>query len=193
MAGLHPSDWIYLAGLGALAVERLFELRLSSRNATRQLALGAEEFGRGHFPVMVALHTAFLFACAAELLAFHPPLWLGLALPALAVALAAQGLRYWAVWTLGDRWNTRVIARRGDAPVTRGPYRYLRHPNYLAVVLELAAVPLIHGCWRTALCFGLGNAALLAVRIPAEERAMGELYRTAFEGRPRLIPEVRGD
>jgi methyltransferase len=122
---------------------------------------------------------------------FRPPLRLALALPALAVALGTQGLRYWAVWTLGDRWNTRVIARRGDAPVTRGPYRYLRHPNYLAVVLELAAVPLIQGCWRTALCFSLGNAILLAVRIPAEERALGDLYRSAFEGRPRLIPEVR--
>ena len=188
MAGLRPSDWFYLVGLAALAVERLFELGLSSRNATRQLALGAEEFSRGHFPAMVALHTAFLFSCAGEFLVFHPPLWLGLALPALAVALGAQGLRYWAVWTLGERWNTRVIARRGDAPVTGGPYRYLRHPNYLAVVLELAAVPLIHGCWRTALCFSLGNAALLAVRIPAEERALGERLPQSLRGSAAFDP-----
>jgi methyltransferase len=75
--------------------------------------------------------------------------------------------------------------------VTGGPYRYLRHPNYLAVVLELAAVPLIHGCWRTALAFSVGNAILLAVRIPAEERALGELYQSAFAGRPRFVPEAQ--
>jgi methyltransferase len=188
---VKPGDALYLGGLGVLACERLFELRLSSRNARTQLTRGAEEFGRSHFPAMVALHSLFLAACAAELWLYHPPLRVALALPAFAVALAAQGLRYWAVYTLGDRWNTRIIARRGDAPVTGGPYRYLRHPNYLAVVLELAAVPLIHGCWRTALAFSVGNAILLAVRIPAEERALGELYQSAFAGRPRFVPEAQ--
>jgi methyltransferase len=185
---LALSDWLYLAGLGALALERGFELRLSARNARRQLSRGAREYGRGHFPAMVALHSAFLLACAAELLAFRPRLRPVLAIPSLTVALAAQGLRYWAVYTLGDRWNTRIIVRDGAAPITTGPYRYLRHPNYLAVVLEIAAVPLIHDNWRTALCFSAGNAVLLAIRIPSEERALGALYRGAFEDRPRLIP-----
>jgi methyltransferase len=110
------------------------------------------------------------------------------ALGALAGALLAQGLRWWAIGTLGERWCTRVIVLPGSTPVTRGPYRFLKHPNYLAVVLEMALVPLAFGAWRTALAFSAGNAVLLAVRIRAEERALGEGWARAFRGRPRLIP-----
>jgi methyltransferase len=102
------------------------------------------------------------------------------ALVALAAALLAQGLRWWAVVSLRGRWTTRIVVLPGATPVTGGPYRWLRHPNYLAVVVELLAVPLIGGAVVTAAAATLGNAALLAVRIPAEERALGAAWAAAF-------------
>jgi methyltransferase len=179
---------LYLGFLALLGAERLVELALSARNARRAFAQGAIEVGQGHFGVMKALHTLFLFACAGEVLLLHRGFPGALGWTALALALGAQALRYWAIATLGERWNTRVIVLPGAAPVTGGPYRYLRHPNYLAVIVELAAVPLIHGGWLTALVFSAANAALLTVRIRAEERALGEAYARAFGGAPRLIP-----
>jgi methyltransferase len=177
----------YLAFLGLLALERGIELVVSSRNARRLLARGGIESGQGHYRPMVIFHAAFLVACAAEAWT-HPEPPPGVAFVALAGALLAQGLRWWAVATLGERWSTRVIVLPGAAPVTGGPYRYLRHPNYLAVALEIALVPLAFGSWRSALAFSAGNAALLAVRIRAEERALGEGWSRAFRGRRRLMP-----
>ena len=177
----------YLGFLALFAAERGAELALSLRNARRALARGAVEVGRGHYPAMVAVHALFLAACAAEALARPeppPPM----ALAAAGGALAAQALRWWAVRALGDRWNTRVLVVPGAAPATGGPYRYLRHPNYLAVTVEMACLPLAWGSWRTALLFSAANAVLLAVRIPAEEAALGEAWRRVFEGRPRLVP-----
>jgi len=180
----------YLGFLGLLVVERLVELVLSKRNAARALARGGMETGRGHYRVMVAFHSLFLVACAAEVLGLGRAFPGALGFVALGVALVAQGLRYWAIASLGERWNTRIIVVPGLPPVTRGPYRYLRHPNYVAVVLELAAVPLIHGAWMTAVAFSLGNALLLLVRIRAEEAALGAAYAETFARRPRFFPEV---
>ena len=180
----------YLALVGLFALERVAEMLLSRRNARRAVAAGAVEVGRGHYAAMVPFHAAFLAACAAEALAFPapPP---RVARLAVALALAAQALRWWSVATLGERWNTRILAVPGAAPVTGGPYRYLRHPNYVAVVIELAALPLAWGSWRTAIVFSVGNAALLAVRIPAEERALGAAYAAAFSTTPRFVPAAR--
>jgi methyltransferase len=186
---VKPID-LYLAFLGLLALERGAELLLSLRNARRARARGGVETGRGHYPGMVAFHALFLLACAAEALqrpAPPPPL----ALLGLGGALLAQALRWWAVAALGDRWNTRILVVPGEPPVTRGPYRRLRHPNYLAVVLEIACVPLAWGSWRTALAFSAGNAILLAIRIPMEERALGPAYAEALGSRPRLVPGAR--
>jgi methyltransferase len=174
-----------------LLAERGLELLISERHARRALAAGGVEAGRGHYPAMVAFHALFLAACALEPLAWPRPWPMPVALGALAVALLAQGLRWWAVATLGERWTTRVVVRPGLPPVTRGPYRWLRHPNYLAVVLEIAAVPLVGGAVVTAALGTLGNALLLSVRIPAEERAMGRAWAAAFEGRRRLLPGGR--
>jgi methyltransferase len=182
---------LYLGFLGLLALERLVELRLSTRNARRAFARGGVERGRGHYGVMVALHTLFLFACAAEVIVFDRPFSAGAGALAFTLALLAQGLRYWAIATLGEQWNTRVIVVPGRPPITGGPYRFLKHPNYVAVVLEIAAVPLIHGAWLTALVFSAGNAALLAVRIRSEEAALGEDWARAFAGKRRFVPEVR--
>lgn len=175
-----------------LAAERAVEQVVSRRNARRLLAAGGVEVAGGHYPAMVAFHALFLLAAFVEPLLW-PAAWVAgwpaaAALAALGVALAAQALRWWAVAALRGRWTTRVVVVPGAAPVTGGPYRFLRHPNYLAVVLELLAVPLIGGAVVTALLATLGNAILLAVRIPAEERALGEGWARAFAGTPRLVP-----
>jgi methyltransferase len=182
----------YMVLLGLLALERGAELVVSARHARRLRARGGVEVGRGHYRPMVAVHASFLLACAAEALAWPsppPPI----AAVALAVAALAQALRWWAIATLGERWTTCVIALPSAPPVTRGPYRFVRHPNYVAVVLEMAAVPLAYGSWRTALVFSAVNAVVLAVRVRAEERALGDAWAAAFRRRPRFIPGRRRD
>ena len=179
---------LYLTFIGLLAVERLCELALSARNARRVLARGGTELGQRHFRVMTVLHTVFLASCVCEVVFLRRPFPGTLGWAALVVALLSQALRYWAVFTLGDRWNTRIIFVPGAVPVTTGPYRFIRHPNYLAVILELFAVPLIHGGYLTALLFSAANAVLLVVRIRAEEAALGQQYARAFSRRPRFIP-----
>ena len=164
---------VYLAVVAATALERLAELVVSARNARWSFARGGVESGRGHFPAMVALHTGLLVACVAEVLLADRPFlpWLGW--PMLALVLASQGLRWWCIGTLGPRWNTRVIVVPGLPLVDRGPYRWFRHPNYVAVVVEGIVLPLVHTAWTTALAFTVLNAVLLwRFRIPAEERAL---------------------
>jgi len=181
---------LFLAFMALLAAERVLELVLSRRNAARAFAQGGRETGQGHYRVMVLFHTLFLAACVAEVLLWHRPFPGALGWAALGGAVAAQALRYWAIGTLGERWNSRIIVVPGLAPVTGGPYRFLRHPNYVAVALELACVPLIHGAWATAILFTLGNVLLLRVRIRAEEAALGASWAQAFRDRPRFVPEV---
>lgn len=189
----------YVALVALVALQRLLELAVSKRNERRLRERGAVEAGRGHYPWMVALHTAFLLSCLAEVWLLRRPFVLDLAVLALAVLVAASVLRYWTIRRLGGRWSTRVLVLPGEPPVVGGPYRFLRHPNYLAVVLEIAALPLVHTAWLTALVFSVANAILLGVRIRAEEAALssdsgGAGYARAFAGRPRLIPgSRRGD
>jgi methyltransferase len=178
----------YLILLTVLVVERIYELYLSRRNAARAFSQGASELGRGHFPTMVALHSAFIASCAFEAIFFPRFLAPGIVWTALGLEVCAQALRYWAVMTLGERWNTRVIVMPAQAPVVRGPYRFVRHPNYVAVVIEIAAVPLIGGAIVTAIVFSIANAILLAVRIRAEEHALGTRWQDEFRARPRFVP-----
>jgi methyltransferase len=162
----------YVLLVVAVGVERLAELVVATRNARWAFAHGGVESGRGHYPVMAAMHTALLVACIAEVAVADRPFlpWLGW--PMLALVVASQALRWWCVATLGHQWNTRVIVVPSLPLVSAGPYRWLRHPNYVAVVVEVAALPLVHTAWVTALVFTLANAAVLAVRIPVEERAL---------------------
>jgi methyltransferase len=161
----------YVILIGVLAAERLFELWLSRRNARLQRARGAVEMGAAHFPYMALIHTLFLASCLFEGLQRPFPGLIGWI--ALLGAAAAQALRYWAIATLGPRWNVRVLVVPGDAPIQTGPYQFLHHPNYVAVAAEMLCVPLIHGAWITALLFSTLNAAILAVRIRVEDRALG--------------------
>jgi methyltransferase len=188
---VSPTQAVFLGYMGLLGAERLVELVLSKRNAARAFARGGVERGQRHYQVMVVFHSLFLVSCLAEVFLLNRPFPGALGWAALGAAVLAQALRYWAITALGDRWNSRIIVIPGLAPVTGGPYRFLRHPNYVAVVLELLAVPLIHGAWVTAVVFTVGNAALLYVRIRAEEQALGEVYAQAFVDHPRFIPEVR--
>ena len=109
---------------------------------------------------------------------------------ALLGALGSQALRYWAIVTLGSRWNVKIIVVPGERPITDGPYRFIRHPNYVAVALEMVCVPLIHGCWLTAIVFSIANALVLQTRIRGEEKALGEGYAAAFSDRPRFLPRL---
>jgi len=181
----------YLILLAMLVVERIFELNLAGRNARRAFDRGAIEVGQAHYRVMVAFHALFIVSCAVEAAFFPHTLPSIVAWIALFAEMCAQALRYWAVSTLGDRWNTRIVVTPDREPVTTGPYRFMRHPNYLAVVIEIAAVPMIGGAIFTAIAFSIGDALILAVRIPAEERAMGVQYADALGARRRFIPGLR--
>jgi methyltransferase len=183
------SERAYLVILALIGGERLFEVILSQRNARRAFARGAVEVKQRHYTFMVAFHALFLLSCAAESLLCQRSFPPALAWAALGITICAQALRYTAVWTLGDRWNTKIIVVPGERPITRGVYRWLRHPNYLAIVLEIAAIPMIRGAWITALVFSLLDLPLLAVRISVEETALGEAYTKAFASRSRLIPK----
>lgn len=185
---------LYLGVIGLVIVQRLFELTLAKRNARALIARGGIESGAGHYGPMVAFHTAFLLACPLEVFLLERPFIPGLAAAMAAALAAATALRAWAISTLGQRWTTRVIALPGEEPVARGPYRFIRHPNYVAVMVELAALPLLHGAWLTALAASAGNALLLRARIRAEETALSDSssYGAVFAGRPRFIPLSRG-
>jgi methyltransferase len=163
---------LYLGLLVLLAGERLVELGISRRNAAWSLEQGGIEYGSDHFIYMKLLHTGFFVACALEVVLLERPFIPTLAVPMLGVALAAQAIRYWVIFTLGKRWNVRVIVVPGLPVVSSGPYRYLKHPNYLAVVLEGFAVPLIHTAWITAVAFTLLNAWVLSVRLRCENEAL---------------------
>lgn len=185
--------WLYVGLIGLIVLERLVELILTRRNARRLAARGGFQVGSAHYPWMVALHSSLLLAAPLEVLWLRRPLLPPLALVALACLVGTMALRYWAISSLGDRWTTEIWVVPGEEAVVRGPYRLLRHPNYLAVVVEVAALPLVHSAWLTALVFSLGNAWVLRQRIRAEEQALSEhsAYDERFADRPRFLP--RGD
>lgn len=181
----------YLLLLAMVALERGLELAVSRRNAARAFARGGREVGKGHFRVMSVVHALFLASCAAEVVLLRRPFPGASGFAALSGVALGQALRWWAVLTLGDRWNVRIVHVPGDPPVTDGPYRFVRHPNYLAVILEIACLPMAHGAVLTAAVFTALNAALLVVRVRAEEAALGDAYAAAFARTPRFVPGVR--
>ena len=158
-----------------VGVERLAEMVVAKRNAAWSFARGGIETGRGHWPVMVLIHAGLLVGAVVEVWVFDRPFipWLGWTM--LALVVAAQLLRWWCITTLGPQWNARVIVVPGAERVTRGPYRWMRHPNYVAVVVEGVALPLVHTAWVTALVFTVLNAGVLTMRLRAENEALRQL------------------
>jgi len=156
-----------IAVLALVTLQRVGELFLANRNTKRLLATGAREYAPAHYPLIVALHTAWLLSLW----------WFGWSQPVdglwLAVFILIELARIWVIQTLGRRWTTRIIVVPGETLVRRGPYRFFDHPNYMVVGAEIALLPLVFGLWQVALVFTLLNAAVLAVRIRAENRALG--------------------
>lgn len=165
--------------LGCLIGQRLGELLLARRNYASLLKQGAKEFGKKHYPLFFLLHITWFICLVAEGVYYGPVLQKFWYVWGIGVA-AAQLLRYWCIGSLGRYWNTRILIIPGEVRVRRGPYRYMSHPNYVAVCLELFCIPLIFDAVLTAVMFSLFNLLLLlAVRIPAENRAL------------RLLQQVR--
>lgn len=177
VTGGVDSRVLYTALVAVVAGMRLVELAISRRHIARLRARGAVEVGYSHYPWMVAVHAAFLIACVLEVWLLDRPWLPPLGIAMLGLLVGAAALRYWVIATLGERWSTRVVLVPGEALVTTGPFRWLRHPNYLAVAVELVALPLVHTAWVTASLFGGANLLLLAHRIRAEERALDRAER----------------
>ena len=171
MVIVSSAGW-YTALVVLVGLIRLGELSVAQRNLRWARERGGVETGAGHYPVMVALHSALLVGCVAEVWVADRPFlpWLGW--PMLVLLAGAHALRWWCIRTLGPQWNTRVVRVPGAPLVTGGPYRWLRHPNYVAVVVEGFALPLVHTAWVTALTFTVLNALLLRVRLHVEEEAL---------------------
>jgi methyltransferase len=187
----------FLALGAAVAVERVAELAWSRAHERRMARRGGRVVAEPWYAAMVALHTGTLIAAPVEAWLrgrTAPPAVRGVALAGLG---AATALRIWTLRTLGDSWSTRVtrFADGGRRVVTRGPYRWIRHPNYLAVILELAALPLAGGAYATALAATALNALVLSRRIPLEERelAADPAWRAVMLARPRFLPALRHD
>jgi methyltransferase len=181
---------VFTVLVAVVALMRLVELAVSRRHIAALEARGAVEVGRSLYPWMVAVHTLFLVSCTVEV-------WLSgrTAIPMLSafsfgLLVGAAALRYWVVATLGERWSTRVMVIPGAPSIDAGPFRRLRHPNYLAVIVEFFALPMVHSAWFTAVLFSAANAVVLAIRIRTEEEALAGTsdYDAVMGDRSRLIP-----
>jgi methyltransferase len=182
------SEILYTVVIVLVMLQRLAELVVSRRNVRRLRARGGVEYGAAHYPWMVALHAAFLASCIAEPWFLDRPMRPLLAASMLVVLAIGMGLRAWTLATLGDRWTTRVMVVPGEEPVTAGPYRIMKHPNYVAVALEIVAIPMIHTAWLTAAVFSALNAVMLRIRISVEERALSRHTRWDREFERRTEP-----
>jgi methyltransferase len=184
------SFWLFVALLGAVGACRLLEMRISKRNQRALAARGAPPVPEPLFRAMVALHTGVLIAAGLEVLLLGRPATPAVAIPALALVGLANLLRIWVIATLGAHWNVRVVRSMPFGVVTSGPYRWIRHPNYVAVFVELAALPLVHGAALTAAVGAALHVAILRRRIALEESVLmtDPDYRRAFADKPRFLP-----
>jgi methyltransferase len=189
------TQWIFLALVLLLAGQRLMELRLSARNERILRDQGAVELGEGLMPWLRLLHSVWLVSMVVEVFYYNRPFIPVVALFAVLMVLGGQALRYAAIHQLGTRWTVRVMVVPGAPPVTGGIYRYIRHPNYVGVILEIAFMPLIHTAWLTAIVFTVMNAIILRNRIRTEEAALRGAggYDGAFGDTPRFVPRTPKD
>jgi methyltransferase len=180
----------YLALLTLVGLGRLVELRISRRNQRRLEKQGVRKIVEPHFRWMVFTHVGVLAGAAAEVLLLHRPLIPSLAIVMIALLVFANALRWWVIRTLAEHWNVEVMASSRVGVVAAGPYRWVRHPNYVAVVIELFALPMIHTAWITALAGTLANLEILRRRLRVEEGVLmaDPAYRSAMGAKPRFLP-----
>ena len=180
----------FLVLLAAVAVLRLVELRVSREHQRRMLPRGASRVGNQHFGSMVFVHVAVLIGAALEVVFLKRPFYLALAVPMFALFLAANLVRLWVIRTLGDHWSVQIMDSTPLGIVTSGPFRYVRHPNYAAVFVEMIALPLIHTAWITAIAGTCAHVWALRKRLAAEEPPLlaNPEYRSAMGTKPRFLP-----
>lgn len=175
--------------LSMVGMQRLVELSIAKRNERWMRQAGAYEVGAGHYPFIVLMHSFFFISLLAEVLYFKRDLanW-GVLL--LALFLLLQLIRVWTLLSLGKFWNTKIIVLPGASVIKKGPYKYMRHPNYMVVALELLLLPLAFQAYLTALIFTLLNIAVMALRIPLEEKALQQAtnYEQEFKAKSRFYP-----
>jgi len=181
----------YLALLGLVGLERLVELRISRRNQLKLEKLGVRKVAEPHFRWMVFVHAGVLACAAAEVLLLHRPVIPSLAIAMAALFVFANALRWWVIRTLAEHWNVEVMASSRVGVVTSGPYHWVRHPNYVAVVIELFSLPMIHTAWLTALAGTLANLEILRRRLRVEDGVLmaDPSYRSTMGGKPRFVPK----
>jgi methyltransferase len=183
---------LFLALLALVGLTRLLELRISRRH---QRELASRNVGRRvepHYPWMVALHVAVLLAAAIEVVWFRWPFVPALGIPSAVLFVLATALRWWAIRSLGEHWNVQVMDSGSLGVVATGPFRWVRHPNYAGVFLEMIALPLIHSAWITALLAAAGNFWLLRNRLRVEEPMLEAhpQYQVVMRGKARFLPGV---
>ena len=180
--------FLYLTFVLVVAIQRILELFISKRNNKVLLSQGAKEFGKEHFIYMKLVHTSWLIACFVGGLYYVAPT----VLPyyALFLFLCGQILRYLAISGLKNRWTANIMILPGLKPVQSGIYKYVRHPNYLGVILEIMALPLMWDLYYIALIFSVLNLIILKVRIGTEENALEEYnqYKNNMKSKKRFLP-----
>jgi len=186
------SYFLYFLFLLAIGVGRLTEMQISRRNQTVLIARGARSIPEPRFPAMVALHTGVLIASLLEVVIFNRPFIPAIGIPALIIFALCNMLRWWVIRTLAGHWNVKVMDSSVLGVVTSGPYRYIRHPNYAAVFLELLMIPLIHSAWLTAIIGSLLHIAVLRGRLQVEESVLlaNPEYQQKMGMKARFIPGI---
>ena len=187
---LAPTVSAYLVMVAAVALLRFAELAISARHRRTLAAAGAAAIHEPHFKWMALLHTAILAGAAVEVMALHRPFIPALALPALLLLVAATWTRWWVIQTLGHHWNVGVMDSTRQGVVDSGPYRWVRHPNYTAVFVELLALPLVHTAWITALAGSIAHVFVLRARVATEDRVLmaNADYAGRMGAKPRFFP-----
>lgn len=182
----------YLILLAVVGIERLLELRVSGRHQRELATLGARKHNDLQYHWMIALHAAVLVGAGLEVILLHRPFIPWLAISAVVLFAFATILRWWVIRTLGIQWNTEVMDSAPLGVVSSGPFRWIRHPNYLGVFFELIALPLIHTAWITAVFAAVGDVFVLRNRIRIEESVLDSVpaYRALMSGKPRFLPRI---
>ncbi len=180
----------YLALLLLVGLLRIVELQISRRHQREMVAHGAAKVNDPRFRWMVLLHTGVLVGAAVEVVFLHRPFIPVLAAVCFVIFLAANVVRWWVIRTLGEHWNVQIMNSTGLGVITTGPFRYVRHPNYAAVFVEMLVLPLIHTAWITAIAGSLAHIVVLSQRLSTEERVLfsDAQYRAAMAGKPRFLP-----